>query len=156
MKLYEFCCLILPFIIANFCMDYLSDSEIIKDELKIGIIQFIHHTILIIHGMGILIPFLNPTLIIVILGTLVNIGVQIGWLVHNDYCWLTILTNRLIGTNEKNRKWMADIQSHIKHYIYGDIWATSKINGINNTNWVFLLNIINLIIIYKYRPYVIC
>ena len=152
MELYEFSCLILPFIVGNFCIDYLSDSEIIKNELKIGIIQFIHHTILMIHGMGIITPFINPVLVIVILGTLVNIGVQFGWLINNDYCWLTLLTNRLIGTKEKNRKWMADMESHIKHYIYGDSWATTGINKLDNTKSVFLLNIINLIIIYKYRP----
>ena len=150
MEIYECITLILPFVIVNFCMDYLSDSEILADELKIGIVQFIHHIILFIHSFVIFGPFIKPSILLIILITAVNIGVQIGWTINNDYCWLTTLTNRLIGTKCKNRKWMADIESHIKHYLYGDSWSITDINKLNNKWFVCLFNLFNLITIISY------
>ena len=150
MEIYECITLILPFVIVNFCMDYLSDSEITKDELKIGIVQFIHHIILFIHSFVIFGPFIKPSILLIILITAVNIGVQIGWTINNDYCWLTTLTNRLIGTKCKNRKWMADIESHIKHYLHGDSWSITDINKLNNKWFVCLFNLFNLITIISY------
>ena len=147
MEIYKCITLILPFAIVNFCMDYLSDSEIVKDELKIGIVQFIHHIILFIHSFVIVGPFIKPTIPLIILITAVNIGVQTGWLINNDYCWLTILTNHLIGTKNCNRKWMADIESHIKHYLHGDSWSITDINKLDNKLNVCLFNLFNLITI---------
>ena len=149
MEIYECITLILPFVIVNFCMDYLSDSEILADELKIGIVQFIHHIILFIHSFVIFGPFIKPSILLIILITAVNIGVQIGWTINNDYCWLTTLTNRLIGTKCKNRKWISEISSLIKHYIRGDDWAYTEMYNTGRNSEVIKLNTLLIIILIK-------
>jgi hypothetical protein len=140
-------CIIFIITLINFAFDYLSDSEITQNELKIGILQFIHHFILSIHvGMF----FLPKNIFIVILCTLVNIIVQIGWLVFSERCWLSDYINKVIGTKNKNRKWMADPESHIKHYLYGTDWSTSEFDDKNNKYSVILFNLLNLGILYQF------
>jgi hypothetical protein len=75
--------------------------------------------------------------------------IQIGWLLHNDYCWVTKYANRLIGTKESNRKWIAELSSLIKHYIRGDEWAYSKQYHTSRTTEVLQLNTMLIILLIK-------
>ena len=146
-----FSLIIIPFSLFFFIFDFLRDGEILTDELKIGILQYIHHLLFTLNVSGLICTVLFSTNIFtVILLILLSTGIQIGWLINNDYCWLTTLTNRLIGTKCKNRKWMADIESHIKHYLYGDSWSITDINKLNNKWFVCLFNLFNLITIISY------
>ena len=67
MELYEYVSVILvPLILFHFCLDYLSDRDIVKDETKIGIIQFFHHTVCTIYLAGItILPFISGSLSVI-------------------------------------------------------------------------------------------
>ena len=148
--MYEYVSVILlPLILFHFCLDFLSDDEIVRDETKIGILQFFHHTVCTIYLSGILIlPFISINIGIIILTILVSIITQIGYLINNEYCWVTSMVNKMInpGGNGK-RKWVGgDICSLIKSYLY-DNWRYSDIKYINNTKLTLIANIVHIIII---------
>ena len=118
---------ILPLTITHFSIDYLSDSEITKDETKIGIIQYIHHFIVNFNLIGILVlPFIDTDLITLFISVCVSIIAQSGYLMNGDQCWITIYANKLIH-GRSNRKWIADFSSFIKYYIRGESWAQSDV-----------------------------
>jgi len=43
LTLHQLFSVIIPLALINFLFDYLSDGEVVKDELKIGIITLVHH-----------------------------------------------------------------------------------------------------------------
>ena len=145
-----FSLIIIPFSLFFFIFDFLRDGEILTDELKIGILQYIHHLLFTLNVSGLICTVLFSTNIFtVILLILLSTGIQIGWLINNDYCWLTTLTNRLIGTKCKNRKWISEISSLIKHYIRGDEWAYTEMYNTGRNSEVIKLNTLLIIILIK-------
>jgi len=145
-----FSLIIIPFSLFFFIFDFLRDDEIVKDELKIGTVQYIHHLAFTLTISGLICTLLFSTsittaTILVLLSTIM----QIGWLINNDYCWLTLYSNRLIGTKCKNRKWIAEISSLIKHYIRGDDWAYTGMYNIGRNTEVIKLNTLLIILLIK-------
>ena len=151
MDSYEiFSLIIIPFTLFFFIFDFLRDNEITKNETKIGIVQLLHHLVFTLNISGILYTTLFSTSIpLSILLIIISTIIQIGWLVNNDYCWLTRYSNGLIGTKEINRKWIAEISSLIKHYIRGDEWAYSEQYHRNRNTEVLLLNFMIIILLIK-------
>ena len=142
---------LLPITIFHFCLDYLSDSEITSSETKIGISQYIHYLFgsMCFSGIAIL-PFLNPTLGLILLNITVSIIAQVGWLKNKEYCWLWSYTNKLINPKKPKRKWLSNIILQIKKYTRGGDWAYSEVKEINNTKTVALMTITQLFILLKY------
>ena len=151
MDLYEYTSLLLPLILFHFSLDYLSDRDIVKDETKIGIIQFFHHTVCTIYTSGItILPFLNTNISVLVLVIFVSICTQIGYLINNEYCWLTKIVNKMINVSDK-RKWTgSDIPSLIKSYIRGDDWRYSDIRNLNNNNLMLITNTVHIIVLLKF------
>jgi hypothetical protein len=146
---YQLMCFFLPISLILWIIDFLSDSYITKNETKIGIMQYIHHIIAIIAFSG---PFINifvNNLTMLILSIILMIGIQIGFLYNNDYCWLTIMINKMIDPNRPKRKWRGEIESLIKHYVRGDSWAYSDIHHIDFSNSVIIINILFIFALLK-------
>jgi hypothetical protein len=144
MNLYEYSAVILlPIILFHFIIDFLSDSEIPPGlETKIGILQFIH-TIwgsIMLSGIFIL-PFTKVSLSTLFITIATSIVIQSGFLINNDYCWMTKMTNNFISPTRKNRKWRGNIMLLTQHYIRGDQWAYSDIRSIDQTYFVLISNI---------------
>ena len=136
-----FSLIIIPFSLFFFGADFLRDIEITKNERKIGLIQYIHHFAFTTNVSGLIGTFfLSNKLSMVaflMLGSMIN---QVGWVINNDDCWLTKYANNLIGTKVKNRKWIAEISSLVKHYTRGDEWAYSEMRPIKRNKQVLISN----------------
>ena len=145
-----FSIIIIPLSLFFFGADFLRDKEITDNEMKIGLIQYIHHFALTTNMSGLIATlFLSdklPLVAFLTLGTIIN---QVGWLINKDYCWMTKYANNLIGTEAKNRKWIAEIRSLIKHYIQGDDWAYSDMRSVDRTNSIIISNGLILLILIK-------
>jgi len=151
MDSYEiFSLIIIPFTLFFFIFDFLRDNEITKNEIKIGIVQLLHHLVFTLNISGLVYTTLFSTSIpLCTLLIIISTIIQVGWLINNDYCWLTRYANGLIGTKEKDRKWIAEISSLIKHYIRGDEWAyTEQYHRSRNTE-VLQLNFMIIILLIK-------
>jgi hypothetical protein len=129
MKLYDFTAIILiPLILFHFIIDYLSDSNITKDETKIGILQFIHQIIVtIVFNTAVFSLFLLKDIKYTTFCIILLTGIQIGFLINNDRCWYTKMVNKMTGTSE-NRKWVSNLPSFIMYYTRGAEWANSDIS----------------------------
>ena len=142
---YELMCIFIPWSLTMWVIDFLSDSQITKDETKIGCLQYIHHLASVLAFMY---PFINlviPSFTFFLVSIPLSIIVQIGFLRNNDYCWLTRLANKCIDPNHPNRKWRSTIDSFIKHYIRGDSWAYSDMGPQNFESGITMINIALLI-----------
>ena len=145
-----FSLIIIPFSLFFFGADFLRDKEITKDETKIGITQLIHHLAFTSNISGLIAAFfLSSNISFVTFLTILSMINQVGWLVNDDYCWLTRYSNNLIGTKHKDRKWVAEISSLIKHYIRGDDWAYSEIRSSDRSEQVIISNGLILMILIK-------
>ena len=145
-----FSLVIIPFSLFFFGSDFLRDQEITKNETKIGMIQYFHHFAFKTNISGLIgTLFLSNSIPFVAWLTLGSIINQIGWLVNDDYCWLTRYANETIGTESKNRKWISEISSLIKHYIRGDEWAYSEMRSVNRNEQVVISNGLLLLILIK-------
>ena len=136
--------IIIPLVLVHFSIDYLSDSQISNNETKIGILQLFHHLVLTIQMVSILfsiIPVKKIPVGIIILGIIINIVIQAGYLINNDYCWLTKMVNELINPQKPNRKWLCDVVLQIKKYIRGKEWAYSDIRSTDQTGIVLFSNL---------------
>jgi hypothetical protein len=151
MKTYDFVALIiLPLVLIQFSIDYLSDSQITTNETRIGILQLIHHLITKITFIGsIFTLFLVNDIKYISLGVIILIIVQLGFAKNNDHCWYTRMVNELIDKNKPNRKWRSDWESFIKHYIRGDKWAYSDRFNNDATMELTMVNIIYILIFIK-------
>ena len=150
LNLYEYTSIILlPIILFHFSLDFLSDSDIIKNETKIGILQFFHHIVCTIYISGIvLLPFVSRNISVLFITIIVSMVIQIGYLINNENCWVTIMANKLINPKYPNRKWVGgDICSLIKSYIRDDSWRYSNIKYINNTKLTLIANIVHIFIL---------
>jgi hypothetical protein len=142
--------IVLPLTVIHFCLDYLRDRDINHSEFKIGMLQYIHHYIVIFNLSGtMLLPFFYSSLPLITVNILILYGAQVGYIMNDDFCWLTKYINGLITGNPK-RKWIADLPSLIKHYIRGDTWAYSDVHKIDNTVKVTISNLVFLFILIKY------
>jgi hypothetical protein len=142
---------VLPLTIIHFCIDYLRDRDITHSETKIGVYQFIHHFIVIFNLVGTLaLPFFNIDFLTLFVSICILIIAQIGYLMNDEYCWLLIMTNKMINPEHPKRKWIADIDSFIKNYTRGDSWAYSDIYSIDNTIKVTICNCVFIFILIKY------
>jgi hypothetical protein len=144
---------VLPLTLFNFCLEFLPDPDIPHgDELKLGIFNFIHHLIYAFNILGaFLLPFLQkPPIVILILVTISTLITLIGYLINNDYCWITKMYNTFIDPKKINRKWCAGIESNIKNYLRGDDWAYSDMVNPDNTNLIFIICCIHIFILLKY------
>jgi hypothetical protein len=154
MDTYEYFSIIVIFSLISFCVEFLSDSEITENELKLGFYDFLHHFFYNINLTGVLlIPFIkNPSLMILIILICTSIVVQSGYLYNNEYCWITRGVNKLINPDKPNRKWRAGFTSSINHYLRGDTWAYSDISpgSLDNTSPVLISNVVNVLILMKY------
>ena len=145
-----FSLVIIPFSLFFFGFDFLRDKEITKNETKIGIIQYIHHLAFSSSISGLIATFfLSSNIPFITFLTILSIIMQGGWLINDDYCWLTRYGNNTIGTKCKNRKWIAEIDSLVKHYIRGDDWAYSDARETKRTKEVIISNGLILMILIK-------
>ena len=152
MNTYDFVALIiLPLVIIHFSIDYLSDSQITHNETKIGVLGIFHHLVLTIQMVSIIFAIIPGTapVGIIILGIIISIIVQAGYLINNDYCWVTRMVNELIDSQKPNRKWLCDIILQIKKYVRGDEWAYSDIRNVDQTGIVILSNLSFIIVLIK-------
>jgi hypothetical protein len=147
----------IPCTFVKWIIEYLSDKDIVKDEVNIGIIQFFHHLISTICILLPIILILSKSLFIALLTVCISTIMQIGWLINNNYCFYTQCVNKTLNVR-KNRKWRIDIQSLIKHYIRGNEWAYLDMHHLGNKEKIFecwylnillLLYLIKLIIVRK-------
>ena len=150
LNLYEYMVILTPFIILNFCLDYLSDSEITHSETKLGICQFLHHIIASILTFTIFLPFMSSKLTVVSVSIIVSLVTQVGFLINKDYCWLTRYVNGIINPENPNRKWTGgDIGSLIKKYLKSSEGAYTEMRQPNNFTVINTFNIIHLIVLIK-------
>ena len=148
--LYEYMCVLTPFILFNFCLDYLSDSQITHSETKIGMHQLFHHITATIWAGVFTLPFMSSKLSVVGLSIIVSLVIQAGHRVNKDYCWLTRIVNKMIDPQKPNRKWTGgEIGSLMKKYVRGDQWAYSDMGPQNNTILITIMNVIHLFILIK-------
>jgi hypothetical protein len=154
LSLYDYTAVILlPLILINFCLDFLSDSEIVNNETKIGFFQLFHHIVCVVYLSSVVfMPFVTKKLSILIISVLVSFGIQLGYIVNNDYCWLTRMVNNMIDPSRPKRKWVGgDICSLVKKYMRDETWAYSDINYINNTKLVLIVNVVHIFfIVHRY------
>ena len=113
-------------------------------------VQYLHHFAFTTNISGLIgTLFLSnsiPFVAWLMLGSMIN---QVGWLINDDHCWLTRYANGLIGTESKNRKWIAEISSLIKHYTRGDEWAYSEMRSVDRNEQVIISNGLLLLILIK-------
>jgi len=148
---YELSCIILIITLIHFITDYLSDGQIENNETKIGILIFIHHLLCIITFYGsILCLLFSRSIFMAFIIIVISIVIQSGYLINKDYCWYTIMVNKMINHEQPKRKWRGDLFSLIKHYIRGDSWAYSDIRNANQDN-VLYLNILLIIYLIKLK-----
>ena len=141
---------VLPLTLVHFSLDYLRDKDIKTNETKVGMLSYLHHFIVNFNLAGVLVlPFVDSTLSVITLNIIITIIAQYGLLINKEQCWLTTKINNLIN-GKTNRKWIADLNSFIKHYIRGDEWAYSDINFLNNTNRLTFINTVFIIILIKF------
>uniref|UniRef100_A0A6C0I9C3 Uncharacterized protein n=1 Tax=viral metagenome TaxID=1070528 RepID=A0A6C0I9C3_9ZZZZ len=148
---YDLACVLLTLTLVFFSIDYLTDNSITHDETKIGILIFIHHLACVVAGIGSTLCLLYKNvlpsvIVIIILSTII----QTGFLINNDYCWLTKMINKMIDPSRPNRKWRGDIFSLLKHYIRGDEWGYGDIRYINQTSFTRSMNFCLIIYLIKF------
>ena len=150
MNNYEISCILLIIVLFHFSLDYLSDDCIKKDETKLGILIFLHHLFCIILAFGsVLCLLFSKSLLMAFIIIAISIIIQAGFLINKEYCWYTIMVNKLINPLQPKRKWRGDIASLIKHYIRGDSWAYSDMYSINQQSMVLGVNIIVIMFLLK-------
>jgi hypothetical protein len=136
----------IPYSLLLWTLDFLSDKEIVKNEMDIGSLQYIHYLI-VTFTTGVLILLLTSRSIpLTIVTIIISIISQIGFLINKDYCWLTRIINKKINPNMPDRKWRGDIESLIKHYTRGDSWAYSEIR---KNDMGTIVNYINILTIFQ-------
>ena len=145
-----FSLIIIPFSLTFFGADFLRDNDITDNETKIGLIQYLHHFAFTTNISGLIgTLFLSnsiPLVAFLTLGSMIN---QAGWLINNDYCWLTQHANKTMGAKSKNRKWIAEVSSLVRHYIRGDEWAYSEMRQFDRSEQVLISNGLLLAILIK-------
>jgi hypothetical protein len=141
--------IIILYSLFNFVIDYLSNTLITHNELKIGIITFFHHLLSssLILSPIILFTKINNGILLFLL--IVIIIAQVSWIIYKDVCIITQYQNTLINEEYKNYKWICDIHGFIKKYIRGDDWAYSNIR--NNSKIYNILVINGLLILYSLK-----
>lgn len=112
-----------------------------------------HHFVSTIAYIGPIINLFSGNITLYIISVIINIIIQTGFLINNDYCWLTRSINKKIDPIKPNRKWRADLYSFIKHYIRGDSWAYSDIYKNSFTPAMLVLNCIYIFGIVKLYIY---
>lgn len=151
MDLYSiFNLIIIPFSLFIFAIEYLSDSYITHSELKIGILDFFHHLVVIMVSTGSFLSLFVNNIIFTSLIVIIYTIAEIGYIRNNEYCWWTEHINTLINNKRPNRKWRGGIDNLLKHYFRGDDWAYSDIRYINNQQKNIYINvtlIVSLLII---------
>jgi hypothetical protein len=146
MDLYSiFNLIIIPSSLCVFGIEYLSDSYITHSELKIGILDYLHHLVVIMVSTGSVLSLFVNNIIFTSLVIIHYTIAQIGYIKNNEYCWLTKYINTLINNKIPMRKWRGGFDSLIKHYIRGDDWAYSDIKYINNQQKNIYINTILII-----------
>lgn len=88
---------------------------------------------------------------VIILGIITSIVIQVGYLINNDYCWVTRMVNRKINNTKPHRKWLCDIVLQIKKYIRGDEWSYSDIRNTDQTGIVILSNLSFILVLIKIK-----
>lgn len=150
MKTIDIYSIIVPLSLFTFMLDYLPDTQIVKDETKIGVYSYLHHLISIICTFGLPIFLLfEKSLFIGIMNVIIFTISQIGWIYYGDYCWLTSKVNKLINPSRPNRIWRSDLIAFIKHYIRGDEWAYKDIYNNDKTSLTLFVNILLLLYLLK-------
>ena len=139
----------IPSSLIFWAIDFLSDKNITENELKIGIFQYVHHFIGTILLFVIVIFLTSKSLIFTIVSILITLGVQVGFLINDDYCFYTRMVNKEINPDMPDRKWRNDMESYIKHYIRGDSWAYSDIWNQDKTSAVIYGNILLILQLIK-------
>jgi hypothetical protein len=151
MKIYDFFALIIiPMTLFRVALDFLSDKEIINNEIKAFIIIFIHHFLGSIQCITIFLLFIDignefSMRLFLLINLIISLISQIGWIVNNDLCFLTKYQNYIINKKKPNRKWRGGIDMYIKHYIRGDEWAYANPYKLDFTSVAFSMNMTLLI-----------
>lgn len=128
--------------LIHFSIDYLSDTQIIKDETKIGLLQLFHHFVITIQMLSVFVGvFFTKSLVFMTISIITSLVIQSGYIINNDHCWLTILVNTCIDPEKPDRIWRNDILLQIKHYMRGNDWGYKNIVNFNQTNIVVFVNL---------------
>ncbi len=137
--------IIVVYSLILFGFDYLRDKDITHSEMKIGILQYLHHlvTAMIMPGSLLALCSNNVPELVFVIGY-INIISQNGFVLNDGYCWLTRYINRQIGVDQ-DRKWIGGMPELVKHYIRGDKWAYSNIYNPPGGDPAFIIN--NLLVL---------
>jgi len=150
MQDYDIVCILIILTLVHFAGDYLSDKKITHSETKLGILIFIHHLLCVFMCFGSIICLLfSKSIILAFIIIAISTVIQSGFLINNDYCWLTVMINNLIDPEQPYRKWRGDYESLLKHYIRGDSWAYSDIRNINQQSMALNINVILILFLLK-------
>jgi hypothetical protein len=144
LELYEFLAVfIIPLAIVTFCLTYLSDDRVKRDELKIGILELLHHFMFRVGVIGIFILFIKCSKVVASVIVLTLIIAIIGWKLNDNYCFVTTLINKIIDPQFPYRKWVAGLEPYIKKYIRGTEWSYGNVNNRNvNPYYIHLVLLI--------------
>lgn len=146
MDYYLFFTLIIFISLFFFGADFLSDSQIVKDETKIGLLSYLHHFISIHCTIGLPICVLfNKNVVFLLINLLLGIIAQYAWLIYKEDCPFTTFVNKIINKNKPDRIWRSDACSLFKHYVRGEKWAYKDIYNKDKTNLALYYNVIVLL-----------
>jgi hypothetical protein len=146
---YDFATFYIVYSLVSWIIDFLSDSKITDNEIKIGMLQYIHHLVSISHIGIIVLLFFSKSMNMAIYSIIISMIVQVGWLINNDNCWYTTMVNKMIDPKQPNRKWRGEIGSFIKHYVRGDSWAYSDIYNTNMSTPAHITNVATIMYLLK-------
>ena len=152
MLVYDFFAVILvPIALIHFIIQFLSDSAIINDELKLGILNLIHHCIYVFNTSLPLSLFLIKDIKFTILSTFSLLCYLVGCLINNEECFYSKFVNTNINKHNPYKKWTYDISCFIAHYVRGEKWFNKSMSNPNKslTKINVLLTILQIFSIVK-------
>jgi len=150
MNTIDYFSILIPISMCMFALEYLSDAQLENKELKIGILDYLHHLIATICTFGLPISvFYNRGISIVFINVVVFTISQMGFVINKDSCWLTTKINKLINKKRINRIWRSDLSTLIKHYIRGDDYAYKDIYNDSKLSLTLFINILIILNIKK-------
>ena len=142
MKTYDiFALIVIPLTIFLFSIDYLSNKDITHYELKAGIFVFLHHLLFVITANVFTFAIISKDPRLLLVTATINVISQAGWLINNDFCFITKFQNNIINENRPNRLWRGSPELLLKHYFRGDEWAYKNYTEYKNEKIVLFGNL---------------
>ena len=142
MKTYDiFALIVIPLTIFLFSIDYLSNKDIVHSEVKSGVFIALHHLLFVLTVNVFLFAIINRDPKLLLINATINLISQVGWIINNDFCFITKFQNILINKNKPNRLWRGSPDLLLKHYFRGDEWAYKDYSEYKNDKIVLFGNI---------------